>query len=272
MRSDFFLFRDSLIHYTCYGTGSRILLGFHGYGESAQSFALLEEALNCSGYTLIAIDMPFHGQTKWKEALFFKPRDLLVLVEELVRRHGSRDEPWTLLGYSMGGRVALQLLELAPEKIKKLVLLAPDGLRMNPWYWLATQTKRGNRLFRGTMENPSWFFSLLRVGNALKLVNPGIYKFTLRYIDDQKARHDLYTRWTTMRGFRPNLAEVKEIVRSRDIPVRLVFGRYDRIILSTRGERFRKGIENQCALQILPTGHQLLQAGNIDLVLEQITS
>lgn len=272
MRSDFFLFRDSLIHYTCYGDGSRILFGFHGYGESAQSFAFLEDAVNSKDYTLIAIDMPYHGKTKWKGALYFTPGDLLVLLEELVRQLGKRDEQWTLLGYSMGGRIALHLLELSPEKIQKLVLLAPDGLQMNPWYWLATQSRWGNRLFRYTMEHPGWFFSLLRAGNALKLVNPGIYKFTIRYIDDRQVRKDLYTRWTTMRAFRPHLARVKGIIGSQKIPVFLVFGKYDRIILSTRGERFRKGIENQCTLRTLPTGHQLLQADHLDLLLTMITS
>ncbi|HEY6902178.1 MAG TPA: alpha/beta hydrolase [Puia sp.] len=272
MCNDLFLFRDSLIHYTRYGTGSRLLFGLHGYGESARSFAFLEEALNSNDYTLIAIDLPYHGQTKWKGALFFKPRDLLILLEELARRVGHREERWTILGYSMGGRVALHLLGLAPEKIQKLVLLAPDGLQMNPWYWLATQTKWGNRLFRYTMENPAWFFFLLRAGHTLKCVNPGIYKFTIRYIDDRKVRRDLYTRWTTMRAFRPHLSGVRDIIRTHNTPVALVFGLYDRIILSKRGERFRKGIENQCSLRILPTGHQLLQASHLDLLLELITS
>lgn len=261
----------SRIQYCCWGTGPKLLFCFHGYGESANSFSFLEDALG-KDHTLVAIDLPFHGQTDWKEGLFFNPPDLLALLEEITTRLPGRKGPWTLLAYSMGGRVALHLLQLAPEKIGKLALLAPDGLQVNPWYWLATQTGPGNRLFRFTMAHPAWFFFLLRAGNALKCVNPGIYKFTIRYIDDVKVRRNLYERWTTMKGFRPRLSVIRNIIRSQNISIQLVYGQYDRIIRPGKGERFRRGIENHCALLVLPTGHQLLQPENLEIIQKAITS
>jgi hypothetical protein len=45
-----------------------------------------------------------------------------------------------------------------PEQIEKLVLLAPDGLKVNFWYWLATQTWLGKNSFCFTMKHPGWFF------------------------------------------------------------------------------------------------------------------
>ncbi len=271
MADDFLHFRSSRLHYYFGGAGPRLLFCFHGYGESAGSFAFLEAALG-RDYTLIAIDMPFHGLTDWKEGLFFDPRDLPALLEEAAARLPGREERWSLLGYSMGGRVALQLLEMIPDRIDKLVLLAPDGLQMNPWYWLATQTGPGNHLFRFTMAHPAWLFSFLRLGNALKCVNPGIYKFTTRYIDDSKVRQDLYTRWTTMRGFRPRLPVIRDIIRAQSTRVRLLYGRYDRIIRAERGERFRRGIESQCSLLLLPSGHQLLQAEHLEPLMTAILS
>ena len=262
----------SRIHYSCWGTGPRLLFCFHGYGESADTFSFLTEPLG-RDFTLVAFDLPFHGQTHgqtdWHESLFFDPADLLTQMEEISSGYTT---PWTLLGYSMGGRVALHLLQLAPEKIGKLVLLAPDGLRVNPWYWLATQTQPGNRLFRFTMRHPGWLFFFLRIGNALNCVNPGIYKFTTRYIDNIKVRQNLYARWTIMRGFRPKPGLIQNIIRSRNIPVRLIYGRYDRIIRAERGLTFQKGIADLCTLQILPTGHHLLQPGNLEIIEKAITS
>ena len=267
---------SSRIQYSCRGTGPRLLFCFHGYGESADTFSFLAESLG-RDYTLIAFDLPFHGQTHgqtdWQGGnLYFAPADLLNQMEEIHSGLPGRTAPWTLLGYSMGGRVALHLLQLAPEKIGKLVLLAPDGLRMNPWYWLATQTRAGNRLFRFTMRHPDWLFFLLRIGNAIHCVNPGIYKFTTRYIDNIKVRQYLYARWTIMRGFRPKPGLIRNIIRSGKIPVRLVYGRYDRIIRAERGQRFRKGIEDLCALLVLPTGHHLLQTSNREIIENAITS
>lgn len=269
MTSHTILYRSSRVHYLQGGRGNRLLLCFHGYGESAATFGFLEEELG-SQFTLIALDMPFHGQTDWQEGLHFTPGELLTILDQIATGLPGLEQGWWLMGYSMGGRVALSLLEKAPEKFSKLVLLAPDGLRVNPWYWLATQTSPGNLLFRWTMRKPGWFFLILRIGNALRLVNPSVYKFTVNYIGNAPFRQELYTRWTTMRDFRPDLKALKVLIRQRQVPVRLLYGRYDRIIREERGEQFRQGIEEYSMIYLLPQGHQLLQLKNLGQILSLI--
>lgn len=254
----FIPYRSSKLHYYVWGAGPAMLFAFHGYGESASSFAFLGEALD-PDHTLIAIDLPFHGQTSWREGLSFTPLQLYEIMETIAARHHQAGS-WGLIGYSMGGRIALQLAENHPGSIDKLVLLAPDGLKVNIWYWLATHTAPGNLLFRWTMRWPGWLFLLLRISHALRLVNPGIYKFAVHYIDDRSVRHDLYTRWTAMRKFRPDPAAVAAVIRRRQLRVDLVYGRYDRIIRWETAERFRnRGISDLCRLIVLDTGHQLLR-------------
>ncbi|HEY4337944.1 MAG TPA: alpha/beta fold hydrolase [Puia sp.] len=262
----FVVFRSSRFHYSCWGTGSRILFAFHGYGESAESFAFLAEALG-RDFTIVAMDMPFHGETEWKEGeLFFDPRDLPALLEDIAAGLPGRQKGWWLLGYSMGGRIALQLLEQAAPRIERLVLLAPDGLVVNPWYWLATRTVAGNRLFRWTMKRPRWLFFLLRTGNRLGLVNPSLFKFAAHYINDEVVRRALYTRWTVMRGFRPRLGRIAGIIRERQIPVVLLYGSYDRIIRSKRGERFQRRIGPSGRLTLLSAGHAILQPKFMEVI------
>ena len=170
------------------------------------------------------------------------------------------------MGYSMGGRVALALLECMPEKIAKLVLLAPDGLSVNSWYWWATRTLLGNAIFRWTMRKPGWLFFLLRLGSALQLVNRSVYKFTVYYTEDAFVREELYIRWTTMRGFKPDPSTIRALIRKRQIPVRLLYGQYDRIIPPEKGRKFSKGMEPYCQLILVPIGHQLLQAKNLGVI------
>ena len=270
MPGAYFHFGQSHVHYSCWGTGEQLLLCFHGYGESAASFQFLAEALG-GRFTILAIDLPFHGETQWRDGLYLDPADLLSILQQIVSGLpcGSSAD-WWLLGYSMGGRVALQLLELAPEKVRRLVLLATDGLQMNPWYWLATQTGPGNRLFRWTMKKPAWLFFLLRTGHVLRLVNPSIYKFTAHYVDDQRVRENLYARWTTMRGFRPDLDKVGALIRRHRIPVELLYGSYDRIIRWERGERFRRRNIPFCNLVLLSAGHQLLQARFLEVIVKAL--
>ncbi|HXB08301.1 MAG TPA: alpha/beta hydrolase [Puia sp.] len=265
--ADYFIpFRSSRFHYSFWGTGGQLLFAFHGYGESGESFAFLEKALG-RDFTIVALDMPFHGETEWKEdQLFLDPQDLIGLLEAIAAELPGREPGWWLTGYSMGGRVALQLLELSPKRVQRLVLLAPDGLFVNPWYWLATRTVAGNRLFRWTMKRPGWLFFLLRAGNTLRVVNPSLYKFAAHSIDDDRVRGDLYTRWTTMRGFRPRLRHIAGQIRELGIPVVLFYGSYDRIIPSKRGEQFRRRISPNGRLTLLPTGHQLLQPKFVEVL------
>jgi len=275
----FIPFRSSRIHYSRWGTGDRLLFAFHGYGESAASFGFLEEELGAA-FTIVAIDLPFHGETEWEDGFYFSPAELLKLLESIaaglqggadeVQSHLHSGAAWWLLGYSMGGRVALQLLELAPQRIRRLVLLAPDGLQMNPWYWLSTQTGPGNRLFRWTMKRPGWLFFLLRTGHVLRIVNPSIFKFTVHYIDDTAVRDNLYARWTTMRGFRPHLRKIGACLRREGILVHLIYGSYDRIIRWERGERFRRQHPDHCELTLLPAGHQLLQPKFLEIIVKAL--
>lgn len=265
MQVAFISFHTSQVHYSYGGSGSELLLCLHGYGESEHSFHFLEKYLP-TGYQLIAIDLPFHGKTQWKEKDDFTAQQLVQVIDAVLAARGMAGASFSLLGFSMGGRMSLSILENIPHRVHKLILLAPDGLKVNFWYWLATQTNIGNGLFRYTMKHPGWFFGVLQLGNALKLINPSVFKFTRHYVHDGTMRHQLYQRWSGLRRIKPRLQYIRKKIAENKIPVALVYGEYDRIIRHERGEKFRKGIEPYCHIQVLKAGHQLLQEKNAALI------
>ena len=113
------------------------------------------------------------------------------------------------------------------------------------------------------MKHPGWFFGFLKLLNKLKLVNASIFKFVNYYIGDKEVRRLLYARWTTLRKLKPRLQKIKQEVKKNDTKVRLVYGQHDRIILSSVGEKFRKGIEDHCTLSVIHSGHQVLHEKHI---------
>jgi len=241
------------------GSGNTVILCFHGYGETADYFAFLTQLLSPEHYTLIAVDLPFHGKTVWKEGLIFLPADLQKITQLILEQSAvTPGQKIILMGFSLGGRMALQLYQTMPASIHKLILMAPDGLKVNSWYWLATQTTAGNKFFDFTMKKPGWFFGLLRLMNKLKLVNSSIFKFVNYYIGDPEVRRLLYSRWTSMRKIKPALPVIKKYILENKTSVRLVYGKHDRIILSSVGEKFKTGIEEQCTLTVINSGHQVL--------------
>jgi pimeloyl-ACP methyl ester carboxylesterase len=261
VQRDFLSYRASAIHYLTIGTGPQLVFGLHGYGESAQSFAWMGTALQHS-HTLIAIDLPFHGQTEWKEGTLMEPSQLHDILQRIKSALAIKVETASVIGFSFGARIALSLIQQYPSFFDRLILLAPDGLVVNKWYWIATQTKAGNRFFAFTMKNPKWFFALIRAGAVIGVVNSSIQKFTKQYIHNDQVRNDLFNRWTCMRKFKPVLRLVKKNVIKHTIPVRLLYGVHDRMIMPAHGKKFREGIESLCTLQVIDSGHQVLHERN----------
>lgn len=258
---------NSGIVYYRFGSGPELSLCFHGYGEDASVYHFLEKHAG-NQYTFYSIDLPFHGKTVWNEGLKFTPDDLRKISEAIVDI-GNFDQI-TLIGFSLGGRMILSLYELMPEKIKRIVLLAPDGLKVNFWYWLSTQTWVGNRLFAFTMKHPGWFFGFLKFLNALRLVNASVFKFVSYYIENKQFRKLLYQRWTSLRKIKPHLDTIKSLIKKQNTPVRLIYGKHDRIILSSIGEKFRKGIEEQATLSVINSGHQVLHEKHVKEIVKAL--
>ena len=263
-------YRNSTISYYLFGSGPKVAICFHGYGEDASMFVFLDKYAG-NQYTFFSIDLPFHGKTEWNDGLIFTHEDLCQILEGILQQNNHKlqtiDYKFTLLGFSLGGRIALSLYQAIPEKIEKIVLLAPDGLKVNFWYWLAAHTQLGNKFFAFTMKKPGWFFGFLKLLNKIKMVNASIFKFVNYYIGDSEVRRLLYTRWTTLRKLKPNLKKVKNLIRENKTPVRLLYGKHDRIILSSVGEKFRTGIEEYCTLTVIHSGHQVLHEKHVEEIL-----
>jgi len=265
MLSFYLPFRDSTFYYTKAGLGKRWLICLHGYGENAETFSFLNSFLE-NEYTIVAIDAPFHGKTTWlqhNEA--FTPAMLLAIIAEIV---GSSSEKISIIGYSMGGRMALKLLLTDPERIDKLVLVAPDGLKFNFWHWLGTQTFIGNKIFKYTMLKNPLLFKLVQYIGKIGLVNGGVVKFAEQYLQDVGARKMLYKRWITMRKFAPERNLLPIIVEKFGIDIRMLFGKNDQIIKAKNGVALANKLPKLVRVWQIKAGHQLLKEKHIATFME----
>ncbi|MEO8116242.1 MAG: alpha/beta hydrolase [Bacteroidota bacterium] len=253
-------YKSSSVAFHVFGQGPKTLFCLHGYGDSGDSFYFLEKILG-DEYCIIAPDLPLHGGTQWNEKKLFQSSDILQWIPLMYEEAGKPlpvKNKIHLLGYSMGGRLALSIFTASPQDFEKIVLFCPDGLHENFWHFISTQTLAGNFLFDKTMQHPGWFFKLMEGAYQVKLLNKSIYKFAHHYLDDPKARELLYKRWTLFRKFTPAISIVKKNILKYKIPLTLVFGSYDRIILSGRSDYLKKN-NPEVKVFILDAGHQLLR-------------
>lgn len=264
-------YRSSRIHYAYGQSGAVLCICFHGYGESLGSFQFLEQHLPPQ-YQLVAVDLPFHGATEWHEHTPLREEDLVAIVNQLRLALHCPPGPMVLMGFSMGGRLCLSLLQAMPQHVSRVVLLAPDGLVVNTWYKIATQTHTGNRLFKFTMRHPAWFRGLLRTARMLGIVNKSIYKFTRYYIKDREACRQLYERWTCLSALIPDMSQITDNMKQYDIPLHIVYGEHDRIITRRQAGNAEKQAPHHCMVHVIPGGHQLLQEKNAVLIVQCLTS
>jgi pimeloyl-ACP methyl ester carboxylesterase len=246
-------FKNSIINYYKYGNGSKALFCLHGYGEDGTSFSFLEKHL-ANTHTLYAIDFPFHGETKWNEKRPLLPGELLDIFNLI---NSKENNLFSVLAYSMGGRIALHLLQKVPKKIERVVLIAPDGLHANFWYRLSTQTLIGNKFFKRTMQQPGLFFLFFNAAGKINILNESIIKFVHNYLDDKNERMLLYKRWTVLRAFEPNLTAIKNVCTEKNTHLYLLFGNFDKIILSKRAGIFKE--TKNIHIKTIDAGHQLLK-------------
>lgn len=112
------------------------LLCIHGLGGTKASFMTTVSALAPRGHRVIAIDLPGFGDSSKPYSAPFDAPWFAGVVGELLDVLGI--ERASLAGNSMGGRIAIEMGIAAPERVDKLVLLAPAlaWLRERPWKWL----------------------------------------------------------------------------------------------------------------------------------------
>jgi Predicted hydrolases or acyltransferases (alpha/beta hydrolase superfamily) len=267
LKTETISYQHSSVFYRQFGTGNKKLFCLHGYGEDSETFVFLEPFLG-KDFTLIAFDLPFHAKTEWNEKILFTIEDWVKIINRFI----DKNELIYLLGYSMGGRLALHLLEIIPERICCVKLIAPDGLHRNFWYYFSTQTFIGNKLFAYTVKHPAWFLTLIKFSGSIKLINQNLFNFSFQFMNDKTSRVLLYKRWTAFKKIKPNLFHLKKIIQQNSIHVNMLFGKFDKIILTKDGIKFRKGTENKVFVTEIEAGHQLLRSKYADEIVKLFNS
>lgn len=101
------------------------ILLLHGIARSLEDWELQFERYRDAGYRVIAPDLPGFG---FSERLPFRTT-LPTLTAGVLETLDAIDEkrPMHVMGHSLGGACALQLLAAAPERVASLVLVSSAG-------------------------------------------------------------------------------------------------------------------------------------------------
>jgi esterase len=96
-------------------TGPRVVF-LHGLFGQGKNWNTIAKGLSESARVTL-VDLPNHGQSPWTD--HFSYPEMANQVAELLQAQSGGDE-WTVVGHSMGGKVAMTLALLRPELVARL--------------------------------------------------------------------------------------------------------------------------------------------------------
>jgi pimeloyl-ACP methyl ester carboxylesterase len=126
------------------GSGDRRVLAVHGWFGSARGWGSLPDFLDRSTYTYAFMDLRGYGGRKQVAGEFTMEEaaaDAIALADELGW------DRFSVIGHSMGAKVAHQVLLQAPDRVEKLVGLNPvpaNAVLMDEEGWQLFSGAAGN--------------------------------------------------------------------------------------------------------------------------------
>jgi pimeloyl-ACP methyl ester carboxylesterase len=104
------------LHTTSIGDQGSPIVFCHGLFGQGRNWTQIAKALASEHRTLL-VDLPHHGRSAWDEHF-----DFLDIADQVARLM-TADDPVTLVGHSMGGKVAMILTLRHPELVERLCVV-----------------------------------------------------------------------------------------------------------------------------------------------------
>jgi pimeloyl-[acyl-carrier protein] methyl ester esterase len=230
-------------------TSAEPLVLLHGWAMNLRVFDALRAALGArprEQHRVTAIDLPGHGRSGWSPRA--GPREQLGELAAILPRGA------TLVGWSLGGQLALQLASDASLSVRRLVLIASSPRFVGGDDWPhglpgATLQRFAAQLERNVEETVADFIELQARGSA----DAAGVRATLR---DALQRHGAAHRDALAAGLiQLEHNDLRALARRIDVPTLLIAGQYDRVTPPAASQALAQLLPRSQLLQIRRAGH-----------------
>ncbi len=220
----------------------------HGFGSSLQTWDAWAKALSAT-HRVVRLDLPGSGLSPPDPAHDYRDARSLDMLIALMDSLGLQRASW--VGHSMGGRIAWTLAARYPERVDKLVLVAPDGFASFGFeYGKPMDVPASLGLMRHVLPKP-----LLRMNLQSAYARPDSLSdaVTTRYHDlilAPGARQAMLDRLK-----QTVLQEPVPLLRQIQAPTLLVWGEADAMIPLSNAQDYLQAIQGSRLVSWPQVGH-----------------
>ncbi|WP_416150382.1 alpha/beta fold hydrolase [Salipaludibacillus sp. HK11] len=233
--------------------GKPPILLLHGFLSSTYTFNLIIPILQ-QNFSVIAIDLPGFGRSEKSQSFIYSYRNYACFIEKCAD-YFNLDELY-VAGHSMGGQIALHMVEIMPERINGIVLLGSSGyLKKSKKVWI----------YSSYLPFFDRFISLYiqRVGvvNGMKNVLYNSSLVTDKHIEEfgkPLAEKNFYKVLARLLRYREGDL-TSEQLNKISLPVLLLWGKEDRVVPVHIGNRLAKDLQQAKLVIFDQTGHLLTE-------------
>ncbi|MEQ8425834.1 MAG: alpha/beta hydrolase [Cyclobacteriaceae bacterium] len=262
-----FQYQNAILGYQKTGAGPEALFIFHGFGQDHSAFNLLVEVLD-KKFTLYSFDLFFHGKSKW--LLDDKPLEKgywAQIIHAFIAEHNI--QRFSLMGFSLGSKFVLATLEAKAPLVNSVFLLAPDGIKTNFWYSLATYPIALRSLFKSMIAHPGRFETLVKMAKASRMVDKGLIRFAQLQMDTEEKRRQVYNSWVIFSPLTFEMRYIATLITTNSIRLSVILGKFDKVITHQNMKRLLERLPNY-QLHILDTGHTGLIKQSVELLKSEL--
>ncbi len=265
--SGFIQYKKNKVHCVKMGEGSQLMIAFHGFSNDYSIFLPLAELLQKT-YTIIAIDLPGHGLTEWQDK-YFDEAALMALIQGF--KNDLHVDKIAVMGYSLGGRMALMALEKQANWISNCFLFAADGLTKNIPYRIATRSFWGKLMFDYVSQKPKSFLSVVDRLKKMNVINGGLQKFVHNNLNDESVRKQANYVWHVTSRIIPHKSIIQYQLKRNETDLYIISGAFDQVMTVASATQFSKGLSHT-TLQTLQCGHLFPEGENLQRLVSIILS
>ena len=227
-------------------------VAIHGFSRPLEDMMAVRPLLSADTAVLMP-HLAAHGQSSGHHRPL-DPELWYAAIDQILENEGLQFNG-TLIGYSLGGRVALSWWTDQPHRFDRVLVMAPDGLLKNPGYRFSVDTAVGRAWLNQSGRQRSSLVQLLNTLRSVRVLPSHFHQFSLFHLETADMWSMVIDCWISLRKFWPSRGRIRRTAKAHPGVLEAHFGERDKVIKP----RNSKALKGCGPVHFHPCGHGLLR-------------